>query len=68
MKANNPNKTWTSGPIELLDHASSHLTEGEAFDFRITMISIDNAVELAIKNIWVFLKESVVMKDQHVNV
>jgi hypothetical protein len=49
MKANNPNKIWTSGPRELLDHASSHLTEGKAFDFRIAMISIDNAVELAIK-------------------
>jgi hypothetical protein len=36
-------------PRELLDHASSHLTEGKDFDFRISMISIDNAVELAIK-------------------
>ncbi|MFC1934669.1 hypothetical protein ACFLXX_05955 [Chloroflexota bacterium] len=49
MVANNTKKIWTSGPRELLDHAFSHLTGGKAFDFRIAMISIDNAVELAIK-------------------
>jgi hypothetical protein len=43
------NKIWTAGPRELLDHASSHLACGKAFDYRIAMISIDNAVELAVK-------------------
>ncbi|MFC1918837.1 hypothetical protein ACFLWW_02545 [Chloroflexota bacterium] len=43
------NKVWISGPRELLDHAFSHLSGGKAFDYRIAMISIDNAVELAIK-------------------
>ncbi len=43
------NKVWTSGPRELLDHAFSHLSVGKSFDYRIAMISIDNAVELAIK-------------------
>ena len=43
------NKVWTSGPRELLDHAFSHLSGGKSFDYRIAMISIDNAVELAIK-------------------
>ncbi len=40
-------KPWTSGPKELLDHARSHLGSRTAFDCRIAMISIDNAVELA---------------------
>lgn len=42
-------KPWTAGPKELLDHAFEHLAKGNPFDFRIAMISIDNAVELAIK-------------------
>ncbi len=42
-------KPWTGGPKELLDHAFAHLAKGNPFDFRIAMISIDNAVELAIK-------------------
>ena len=42
-------KPWTSGPKELLDPARSHLGSRAAFDFRIAMISIDNAVELAIR-------------------
>ena len=42
-------RPWTSGPRELLDHAIGHLHNGGAFDYRIAMISIDNAVELAIK-------------------
>ena len=42
-------KPWTSGPRELLDHAKSHLQSKTAFDCRIAMISIDNAVELAIR-------------------
>lgn len=49
MTASSRDKIWTSGPRELLDHAFSHLSGGKAFDFRIAMISIDNAVELAIK-------------------
>lgn len=42
-------RPWTSGPRELLDHARSHLKSKTAFDCRIAMISIDNAVELAIR-------------------
>lgn len=42
-------KPWISGPKELLDHATIHLQDGNPFDFRIAMISIDNAVELAIR-------------------
>ena len=42
-------KPWTSGPQELVDHAIGHLKGGNPFDCRIAMISIDNAVELAIK-------------------
>lgn len=42
-------KTWTSGAIELLDHASGHIPLETAFDKRIAFISIDNAVEIAIK-------------------
>lgn len=42
-------KPWTEGPRELLDHAFKHLAKGNPFDFRIAMISIDNAIELAIK-------------------
>jgi len=41
---------WVSGPIELLKHGINHIEEGKDFDLRIAMISIDNAVELAIKN------------------
>ncbi len=44
-----PTKPWTAGPKELLEHAFEHLAKGNPFDFRIAMISIDNAVELAIK-------------------
>lgn len=42
-------RPWTSGPKELLQHAVDHLTSGTAFDCRIAMISVDNAVELAIR-------------------
>ncbi len=42
-------KPWTSGPKELLNHAIEHLSGGGAFDYRIAMISIDNAIELSIK-------------------
>ena len=42
-------KPWISGPKELLDHAYQHLVIGSPFDYRIAMISIDNAVELSIR-------------------
>ncbi len=41
--------TWITGPIELINHGLAHLKEGKEFDLRIGMISVDNAVELAIK-------------------
>jgi len=44
-----PLKIWVAGPKELLDHAFDHLSKRQPFDFRIAMISVDNAVELAIK-------------------
>ncbi len=40
---------WTEGPRELLQHAADHLRTDGDFDRRIAMISIDNAVELAVK-------------------
>ena len=40
---------WVNGPLELLEHGIKHVKEGNEFDLRIAMISIDNAVELAIK-------------------
>lgn len=42
-------RPWTSGPKELLEHAAIHLAQGTAFDCRIAMISVDNAVELGIR-------------------
>ena len=42
-------KPWVSGPRELLQHGLDHLEYSTDFDARIAMISIDNAVELAIK-------------------
>src|SRR5262245_49212149 len=42
-------RPWTSGPKELLEHAVGHLAQGTAFDYRIAMISVDNAVELGIR-------------------
>lgn len=43
------NNPWTDGPRELLQHAADHLRLGGDFDRRIAMISVDNAIELAIK-------------------
>jgi hypothetical protein len=43
------NGPWAEGPKELMQHAIDHLSEGNDFDRRIAMISIDNAVELMIK-------------------
>lgn len=42
-------KTWASGSLELLKHADEHINRGQAFDQRIAFISIDNAVETAIR-------------------
>jgi len=42
-------KTWASGAIELLNHAHEHMQKSTAFDKRIAFISIDNAVEVAVK-------------------
>lgn len=42
-------KTWASGALELLKHADEHINKGQAFDERIAFISIDNAVETAIR-------------------
>jgi hypothetical protein len=41
--------TWASGAIELLRHADEHMGLDSAFDKRIAFISIDNAVETAIR-------------------
>jgi hypothetical protein len=41
--------TWASGAIELLRHADSHIHCESAFDRRIAFISIDNAVETAVR-------------------
>jgi hypothetical protein len=49
MRKANTTKLWIAGPRELLNHAFEHLAIGKPFDFRIAMISIDNAVELTIK-------------------
>jgi uncharacterized protein YutE (UPF0331/DUF86 family) len=42
-------KPWMTGPTELLHHALEHLKRATPFDYRISLISIDNAVELTIK-------------------
>ena len=42
-------RPWLSGPRELIVHAVAHMRLGGPFDYRIAMISIDNAVELGIK-------------------
>lgn len=42
-------KPWISGPRELLVHGIQHLDLDSGFDYRIAMISVDNAVELMIK-------------------
>jgi hypothetical protein len=39
---------WAQGPFELIVHAEEHLRQGEDFDRRISLISFDNAVEVAI--------------------
>ena len=42
-------KTWASGPLELLRHADSHIDLSTAFDQRIAFISVDNCVEVCIR-------------------
>jgi hypothetical protein len=44
-----PAKPWIEGPLELLKHGLEHLQLESAFDARIAMISVDNAIELMIK-------------------
>lgn len=39
---------WANGPFELIVHAESHLRGGDDFDRRISLISFDNAIEVAI--------------------
>lgn len=41
--------TWASGAVELLKHGIEHSRLNTAFDKRIAWISIDNAVEVAVK-------------------
>ena len=43
-------KTWASGALELLKHAYSHIECNSAFDKRMAFISIDNCVEVSIRN------------------
>ena len=43
-----PLPPWANGPFELLVHAEGHLIGGEDFDRRISLISFDNAIEVAI--------------------
>lgn len=42
-------KPWVKGPLELLIHGLEHLQQGDDFNFRIAMITIDNSVELMAK-------------------
>ena len=39
---------WANGPFELIVHAEIHLQSGDDFDRRISLISFDNAIEVAI--------------------
>ncbi len=41
---------WITGPVELIKHGIDHIKKDDNFDFRIAMISIDNAVETTIKS------------------
>src|SRR4051794_28206270 len=43
-----PLKPWMRGPFELLVHAEMHRLDGDDFDRRMSMISFDNAIEVAI--------------------
>lgn len=39
---------WANEPFELMVHAETHLQMGDDFDRRISLISFDNAIEVAI--------------------
>ena len=43
-----PIPPWASGPFELILHGESHLRRAQDFDRRISLISFDNAIEVAI--------------------
>ncbi len=47
--SNRGTKPWVGGPLKLLRHGLQHLGLESAFDARIAIISIDNAVELMMK-------------------
>jgi len=40
---------WGRGSLELIEHGLNHLKQGNDFDLRIALISIDNALEIGIK-------------------
>lgn len=42
-------KLWIEGPKEILNHAIGHFEAGTPSDLRFALISIDNAIEVAIK-------------------
>lgn len=42
---------WVYGPFELLVHAELHYLAGKDFDRRMALISFDNAIEVAIRNL-----------------
>lgn len=42
-------KPWVDGPLELLQHGFEHMKKDSDFDYRISMISIDNSIELMLK-------------------
>jgi len=58
---------WVNGSLELLNHAKSHLKEGNEFDLRQAMISIDNAVELAIKTYLIKNRRTLGIKRKELN-
>ncbi len=39
---------WANGPFELIVHAEEHLRDGDDFDRRISLISFDDAIEVAV--------------------
>jgi hypothetical protein len=43
-----PLKPWADGPFELIVHAELHMRDGSDFDRRMALISLDNAIEVAI--------------------
>jgi len=43
-----PLKPWAYGPFEVLLHAELHYRDGDDLDRRMSMISFDNAIEVAV--------------------